>query len=93
MLFIEKHLSLIDTYARKYLSEQRRFFNNETVDHAEGCLVPGDWFWGDSPRFRYAALCRNAGQAFPNGQIAQLVEQAHPNPRVWFSILPATHST
>ena len=42
MLINEKHLSLIDPDARKYLSEQRqRFFNNEAVDHAEG-YVPGE---------------------------------------------------
>ena len=39
MLINEKHLSLIDPDARKYLSEQRqRFFNNEAVDHAEGSV-------------------------------------------------------
>ena len=42
MLINEKHLSLIEPEARKYLSEQRAlFFNNESVDHVEG-YVPGD---------------------------------------------------
>lgn len=42
MLINEKHLSLIEPEARKYLSEQRaRFFNNQTVDNAEG-YVPGN---------------------------------------------------
>ncbi len=42
MLINEKHLSLIEPEARKYLSEQRaRFFNNETVDSADG-YVPGN---------------------------------------------------
>ena len=39
MLINEKHLSLIDPSARSYLSEQRaRYFNNESVDHAEGYI-------------------------------------------------------
>ena len=42
MLINEKHLSLIEPEARKYLSEQRAlFFNNESVDQVEG-YVPGD---------------------------------------------------
>lgn len=42
MLINEKHLSLIDPEARKYLTEQMwRFFNNETVDRAEGYIEPG----------------------------------------------------
>tara|TARA_E500000178_G_scaffold316024_1_gene335409 strand:+ start:442 stop:717 length:276 start_codon:yes stop_codon:yes gene_type:complete len=42
MLINEKHLSLIDPDARKYLSDQRtRYFNNQPVDHAEG-YVPGN---------------------------------------------------
>ena len=42
MLINEKRLSLIEPEARKYLSEQRtRFFNNETVDNADG-YVPGN---------------------------------------------------
>lgn len=41
MLINEKHLSLIDPEARKYLSEQMwRYFNNEAVDHAEGFIDP-----------------------------------------------------
>lgn len=41
MLINEKHLSLIDPAARKYLSEQMwRFFNNEEVDRAEGYIAP-----------------------------------------------------
>lgn len=40
MLINEKHLSLIDKDARKYLSEQMwRYFDNEEVDAAEG-FVP-----------------------------------------------------
>ena len=41
MLINEKHLSLIDPEARKYLTEQMwRFFNNEDVDRAEGYVAP-----------------------------------------------------
>ena len=41
MLINEKHLSLIEPDARKYLSEQMwRYFNNETVDRAEGYIDP-----------------------------------------------------
>ncbi|MEM7080100.1 MAG: oxidative damage protection protein [Pseudomonadota bacterium] len=37
MLINEKHLSLIDPQARKYLTEQMwRYFNNEAVDRVEG---------------------------------------------------------
>ncbi|NCF32860.1 MAG: oxidative damage protection protein [Proteobacteria bacterium] len=43
MLINEKHLSLIDPNARKYLSEQRtRYFNNEAVDTAEGYVPSND---------------------------------------------------
>ena len=43
MLINEKHLSLIDPDARTYLSEQRRrYFNNESVDRAEGFVPGGD---------------------------------------------------
>jgi Fe-S cluster biosynthesis and repair protein YggX len=43
MLINEKHLSLIDPNARKYLSEQRtRYFNNEAVDNAEGYVPSND---------------------------------------------------
>ena len=43
MLINEKHLSLVDPEARKYLSEQMwRFFNNEDVDRAEGYIAPSD---------------------------------------------------
>ena len=43
MLINEKHLSLIDPKARKYLSEQRtRYFNNEAVDNAEGYVPSND---------------------------------------------------
>lgn len=42
MLINEKHLNVRDPQVRKYLSEQRgRFFDNETVDRAEG-YVPKD---------------------------------------------------
>ena len=42
MLINEKHLSLIDPDARKYLTEQMwRFFAHEEVDHAEGYIEPG----------------------------------------------------
>ena len=42
MLINEKHLSLIDREARKYLTEQMwKFFSNEEVDRAEG-YVPED---------------------------------------------------
>ena len=41
MLINEKHLSLIDPDARKYLTEQMwRFFANEDVDRAEGYIEP-----------------------------------------------------
>jgi len=41
MLINEKHLSLIDPDARKYLTEQMwRFFANEEVDRAEGYISP-----------------------------------------------------
>ena len=41
MLINEKHLSLIDPDARKYLTEQMwRFFANEEVDRAEGYITP-----------------------------------------------------
>ncbi|MDG2276520.1 MAG: oxidative damage protection protein [Pseudomonadales bacterium] len=41
MLINEKHLSLIDPHARKYLTEQMwRYFNNEAVDRAEGYIAP-----------------------------------------------------
>jgi|TARA_B100000315_G_scaffold189432_1_gene179256 Fe-S cluster biosynthesis and repair protein YggX len=41
MLINEKHLSLIEPEARRYLSEQmERFFNNEPIDHAEGYVAP-----------------------------------------------------
>jgi Fe-S cluster biosynthesis and repair protein YggX len=43
MVINEKHLSLIDPNARKYLSEQRtRYFNNEAVDNAEGYVPSND---------------------------------------------------
>lgn len=43
MLINEKHLSLIDPNARKYLSEQRtRYFNNEAVDNVEGYVPSND---------------------------------------------------
>ena len=36
-LINEKHLDLRDRDTRKYLTDQReRFFDNQTVDHAEG---------------------------------------------------------
>ncbi|NKC00669.1 MAG: oxidative damage protection protein [Pseudomonadales bacterium] len=41
MLINEKHLSLIDPEARKYLTEQMwHYFNNEAVDRAEGYIEP-----------------------------------------------------
>ncbi len=41
MLINEKHLSLMDPQARKYLSEQMdRFFNNEEHEQAEGFVPP-----------------------------------------------------
>ena len=39
MLINEKHLSLIDPEARKYLTDQMwKYFNNEAVDQAEGYI-------------------------------------------------------
>ena len=41
MLINEKHLSLIDPAARKYLAEQmERFFDNADVESAEGYVPP-----------------------------------------------------
>jgi Fe-S cluster biosynthesis and repair protein YggX len=41
MLINEKHLSLIDPEARKYLTEQMgRFFDNADVEAAEGYVPP-----------------------------------------------------
>ena len=41
MLINEKHLSLIEPDARKYLTEQMwLFFANEDVDRAEGYIAP-----------------------------------------------------
>lgn len=41
MLINEKHLSLIDPEARKYLqTEMEKFFNNEDHDKAEGYIPP-----------------------------------------------------
>ena len=41
MLINEKHLSLIDPEARKYLAEQmQRFFDNAEVEAAEGYVPP-----------------------------------------------------
>ncbi len=41
MLINEKHLSLVNPEARKYLAEQMdRFFNNADVDAAEGYVPP-----------------------------------------------------
>jgi len=41
MLINEKHLELRDPEARRYLSTQReKFFDNESVDHAEGYVPP-----------------------------------------------------
>ena len=41
-LINEKHLSLIDPDARRYLTEQMwRYFSNEAVDRAEGYIEPG----------------------------------------------------
>ncbi|MEM1437053.1 MAG: oxidative damage protection protein [Pseudomonadota bacterium] len=41
MLINEKHLSVREPEARKYLNEQRRrFFANEPVDRAEGYVDP-----------------------------------------------------
>lgn len=43
MLINEKHLSLIDPEARKYLTEQMwKFFNNEDFDRAEGFVPAQD---------------------------------------------------
>ncbi len=43
MLINEKHLSLIDPEARKYLSEQMwRYFAGEEVDRAEGYVPEGE---------------------------------------------------
>ncbi len=43
MLINEKHLKLMDPDARKYLSEQMwRYFNNESVDRAEGFIPQND---------------------------------------------------
>ena len=43
MLINEKHLSVREPEARKYLAEQRRrFFANETVDRAEGYVPKED---------------------------------------------------
>jgi len=41
MLINEKHLSVRDPQARKYLTEQReRFLDNQEVDRAEGYVAP-----------------------------------------------------
>ena len=41
MLINEKHLSMANKEARAYLSEQmEKFFNNESVDQAEGYVPP-----------------------------------------------------
>lgn len=41
MLINEKHLSLMDPQARKYLQEQmEKFFNNEEHDEPEGYVPP-----------------------------------------------------
>ncbi len=43
MLINEKHLSMTDPDARKYLSEQRRkFLAGDEVDAAEGYVPPSD---------------------------------------------------
>ena len=43
MLINEKHLSLIDPEARKYLSEQmERFLSNQQIDRAEGYVPPSE---------------------------------------------------
>ena len=43
MLINEKHLSLIEPEARKYLSEQmEKFFSGEATDIAEGYTPEGD---------------------------------------------------
>ena len=43
MLINEKHLSVRDPEARKYLTEQReRFLDNLEVDRAEGYVAPED---------------------------------------------------
>lgn len=41
MLINEKHLSLIDPEARKYLADQmEKFLSNEAIDRAEGYVPP-----------------------------------------------------
>ena len=43
MLINEKHLSLIDPEARKYLAEQmEKFFSNAEVEGAEGYVPPDE---------------------------------------------------
>jgi Fe-S cluster biosynthesis and repair protein YggX len=41
MLINEKHLSMVDPQARKYLAEQmEKFFSNSDVETAEGYVAP-----------------------------------------------------
>ncbi|MCH8499888.1 MAG: oxidative damage protection protein [Marinobacter sp.] len=43
MLINEKHLNMMDPYARKFLQEQMtRFFNNEDFEQAEGYVPPSE---------------------------------------------------
>lgn len=43
MIINERHLNMLDAEARKFLSEQmKRFFDNETVEGAEGYVPPGE---------------------------------------------------